>query len=54
MTTEQRMIELELQHACRAIERARLMARATQLEADLGRLLEAAQATLALAGAVHQ
>lgn len=45
---EKHLIELELQHACNAIERARLIARTTKLEADLARLLEAAKATLDL------
>jgi hypothetical protein len=47
-THEQRLIELELQHACNAIERARLIGRTTKLESDLQRLLEAAKATLDL------
>jgi hypothetical protein len=45
---QQIMIRLELQHACAAIERASLIARETELEADLVRLLEAARATLDL------
>jgi|GEM_PF-3630061 hypothetical protein len=47
-THEKRLIELELQHACNAIERARLIARTTTLEADLARLLGAAKTTLDL------
>jgi hypothetical protein len=45
---ETRMIHLELQHACAAIERARLLSKGSEVEADLVRLSEAAYATLML------
>jgi hypothetical protein len=48
---EIRMIRLELQHACAAIERASLIARDhcdAETKGDLARLLEAAKATLDL------
>jgi hypothetical protein len=45
---EHRVMQLELKHAAAAIERAWLIARDGELEADLERLLEAARATLDL------
>ena len=48
---EARMMRLELQHACAAIERASLVARDRELRElapDFARLLEAARATLDL------
>jgi hypothetical protein len=45
---ELRIMSLELQHAERAIERARLLSKGSEFEADLARLLEAARATLDL------
>jgi hypothetical protein len=45
---EIRMVTLEFKHAIASIERAWLIARDGELEADLARLLEAARATLDL------
>jgi hypothetical protein len=43
---EIRMIRLELQHACAAIERARLLAPSVELQTDLANLREAAHELL--------
>ena len=43
-----RMIRLELLHAVGAIERAALLARGSEVEADVSRLLEMARATIDL------
>jgi hypothetical protein len=45
---EHKLIMLELQHACHAIERAWVMARDEELANSVGRLLEAARTTLDL------
>jgi hypothetical protein len=46
--SKSRMIRLELLHAVGAIERAALLARGSEVEADVSRLLETARATVDL------
>ena len=47
-TAKDKMIHLELRHAASAIERARLLSKGTDIEKDVGRLLDTAKDTLGL------
>lgn len=49
VTPEHRIMTLELKHAAKGIERAWLIAKGSDIETDVGRLLQAARATVMLA-----